>query len=184
MSRQEMKVIGLAGWSGSGKTTLIVQLIPALVQRGLKVSTMKHAHHAFDVDKPGKDSYEHRTAGATEVMIGSGKRWALMHELRDEAEPDSRSLMQYMTQVDLLIIEGWKAEGHEKIEIHRPAHGKPLIQPDDPKVVAVASDAELPGLPVPRLDLNDVEAIADFVVAHCGLTARAQPQKAQEGAAE
>jgi molybdopterin-guanine dinucleotide biosynthesis protein B len=176
---EEMKVIGLAGWSGSGKTTLIVQLIPALVRRGLKVSTMKHAHHAFDVDKPGKDSYEHRAAGATEVMIGSGKRWALMHELREEEEPGSRSLMRHMTQVDLLIIEGWKAEGHEKIEIHRPSHGKALIQPDDPKVVAVAADEDLPGLPVPRLDLNDVEAIADFIVAHCGLT-----ERAQKGAAE
>jgi molybdopterin-guanine dinucleotide biosynthesis protein B len=174
-----MKVIGLAGWSGSGKTTLIVQLIPALVRRGLRVSTMKHAHHAFDVDKPGKDSYEHRAAGATEVMIGSGRRWALMHELREEAEPDSVSLMRHMTQVDVLIIEGWKAEGHEKIEIHRPAHGKPLIQPDDPRVVAVASDEDLPGLPVPRLDLNDVEAIANFIVAHCGLTA-----KPRAGAAE
>ena len=179
-----MKIIGLAGWSGSGKTTLIVQLIPALVRRGLRVSTMKHAHHAFDVDKPGKDSYEHRAAGATEVMIGSGKRWALMHELREEAEPDSLSLMQHMTQVDLLIIEGWKAEGHEKIEIHRPAHGKALIQPDDPKVVAVACDAELPGLPVPRLDLNDVEAIADFIVAHCGLESKVRAERAQEGAAE
>ena len=171
-----MKVIGFAGWSGSGKTTLVTQLIPVLVGRGVTVSTMKHAHHAFDVDKPGKDSYQHRAAGATEVMIGSGKRWALMHELREEAEPDSLALMKHMSPVDLLIIEGWKKEGHEKIEIHRPAHGKPLIQPDDPKVVAVASDAELPGLPVPRLDLNDIEAIADFIVDHCGLAAKTAAQ--------
>ncbi|WP_299396513.1 molybdopterin-guanine dinucleotide biosynthesis protein B [Pelagibius sp.] len=171
-----MKVIGFAGWSGSGKTTLVTQLIPVLVRRGVTVSTMKHAHHAFDVDKPGKDSYQHRAAGATEVMIGSGKRWALMHELREEAEPDSLALMKHMSPVDLLIIEGWKKEGHEKIEIHRPAHGKPLIQPDDPKVVAVASDAELPGLPVPRLDLNDIEAIADFIVDHCGLAAKTAAQ--------
>ncbi len=171
-----MKVIGFAGWSGSGKTTLVTQLIPVLVGRGVTVSTMKHAHHAFDVDKPGKDSYQHRAAGATEVMIGSGKRWALMHELREEAEPDSVGLMKHMSPVDLLIIEGWKKEGHEKIEIHRPAHGKPLIQPDDPKVVAVASDADLPGLPVPRLDLNDIEAIADFIVDHCGLAAKTAAQ--------
>lgn len=184
MSAGSMKVVGLAGWSGSGKTTLVCKLIPALVRRGLKVSTMKHAHHAFDVDKPGKDSYEHRAAGATEVMIGSARRWALMHELRDEPEPDSRSLMQHMTQVDLLIIEGWKSEGHEKIEIHRPSHGKPLIQPDDPRVVAVASDDDLPGLPVPRLDLNDVEAIADFIIAHCGLEPKAGAERAQKGAAE
>ncbi|MEQ8355173.1 MAG: molybdopterin-guanine dinucleotide biosynthesis protein B [Kiloniellaceae bacterium] len=174
-----MKIIGLAGWSGSGKTTLIVQLIPALVGRGLRVSTMKHAHHAFDVDKPGKDSHQHRSAGATEVMIGSVRRWALMHELRDEPEPDSRRLMQHMTPVDLLIIEGWKAESHDKIEVHRPAHGKPLIQPGDPRVVAVASDAELPGLPVPRLDLNDVEAVADFIVAHCGLVGRCRAGAAE-----
>ena len=171
-----MKVIGFAGWSGSGKTTLVTQLIPVLVDRGVTVSTMKHAHHAFDVDKPGKDSYQHRAAGATEVMIGSGRRWALMHELREEAEPDSLALMKHMSPVDLLIIEGWKKEGHEKIEIHRPAHGKPLIQPDDPKVVAVASDADLPGLPVPRLDLNDIEAIADFIVEHCGLAAKTAAQ--------
>ena len=172
-----MKVIGLAGWSGSGKTTLVCQLIPALVRRGLKVSTMKHAHHAFDVDKPGKDSYQHREAGATEVMIGSGRRWALMHELREEEEPDSLALMQHMSPVDLLIIEGWKKEGHEKIEIHRPAHGKPLIQPEDPRIVAVASDQELPGLAVPRLDLNDVEAVADFIIAHCGLVDKAGAAK-------
>lgn len=184
MNGPAMKVIGLAGWSGSGKTTLVVQLIPALVRRGLKVSTMKHAHHAFDVDKPGKDSYEHRAAGATEVMIGSARRWALMHELRDGPEPDSVSLMRHMTPVDLLIIEGWKSEGHEKIEIHRPSHGQPLIQPDDPRVVAVASDEELPGLPVPRLDLNDVEAIADFIVAHCGLEPRTGAEKTRKGAAE
>ena len=177
--RGTMKVIGLAGWSGSGKTTLICKLIPSLIRRGLRVSTMKHAHHAFDVDKPGKDSYEHRAAGATEVMIGSARRWALMHELHDEAEPDSLSLMRHMTQVDLLIIEGWKSERHEKIEIHRPAHGKPLIQPDDPKIVAVASDEELPGLLVPRLDLNDAEAIADFIVAHCRLEVKPRPGAAE-----
>lgn len=171
-----MKVIGFAGWSGSGKTTLVTQLIPVLVGRGVTVSTMKHAHHAFDVDKPGKDSYQHRAAGATEVMIGSGRRWALMHELREEVEPDSLALMKHMSPVDLLIIEGWKKEGHEKIEIHRPAHGKPLIQPDDPRVVAVASDEDLPGLPVPRLDLNNIEAIADFIVEHCGLAAKTAAQ--------
>src|SRR3546814_20146867 len=108
---------------------------------------MKHAHHAFDVDKPGKDSYEPRAAGATEVMIGSGRRWALMHELRDEAEPDSVSLLRHMTQVDLLIIEGGKAQGHEKIEINRPSPGQPLTQPDVPRLVAVAPYLHLPGPP-------------------------------------
>ncbi len=175
-SDQGMRVLGLAGWSGSGKTTLVCKLIPALVRRGLRVSTMKHAHHSFDVDKPGKDSYEHRAAGATEVMVSSANRWALMHENRDAPEPDVATLKAHMTSVDLLIIEGFKRETHEKIEVYRPALGHPLLAAGDPKVVAIASDAPVPeaadlngGLPV--IDLNDIEALADFVVAHCGLQA-------------
>ena len=164
-----MKVFGLAGWSGSGKTTLVVRLIPALVARGLRVSTMKHAHHNFDVDKPGKDSYEHRQAGATEVLVTSGRRWALMHELRDAPEPAIEDLLPRMAAVDLLLIEGFKRQSHDKLEVHRPALGKPLLCPEDPKIVAVASDAPLPEVTLPRLDLDDIEAIADFVVAHCGL---------------
>src|SRR3546814_18076033 len=147
--RSRMKGIGLSGWSGSCKSSRVVQLIPALVLRGLRVSTMKHSHHAFDVDKPGKDSYEHRAAGAPEVMVGSARRWALMHELRDEAEPDSASLMRHMTPVDLLIIEGWKAEGHDTIEVHRPAHGQPPIQPQDSQIVAGSSDPRPPAPPGP-----------------------------------
>ncbi|MGQ0675797.1 MAG: molybdopterin-guanine dinucleotide biosynthesis protein B, partial [Rhodospirillales bacterium] len=127
----------------------------------------------FDVDQPGKDSYEHRRAGATEVMIGSARRWALLHELRGAAEPGPGELIAHMTPVDLLIIEGFKAHAHDKLEVHRPALGKPLICRDDPRVVAVASDAALPGLKVPRLDLNDAPAIADFVIRHCGLKAKA-----------
>lgn len=169
-----MEVFGLAGWSGSGKTTLMVRLIPALVRRGLRVSTLKHAHHNFDVDKPGKDSYEHRQAGATEVLISSGRRWALMHELRDTPEPSVEDLLPHMTQVDLLLIEGFKREAHDKLEVHRPAVGKPLLCPEDPQIVAVASDAPLPGVELPQLDLNDVEAIADFIVGHCGLAAAAR----------
>ncbi|MFQ5775822.1 MAG: molybdopterin-guanine dinucleotide biosynthesis protein B [Kiloniellaceae bacterium] len=169
-----MKVFGLAGWSGSGKTTLMRALIPALVDRGLRVSTMKHAHHAFDVDKPGKDSYEHRRAGASEVLISSANRWALMHELRGAPEPTTEELIRLMTPVDLLLIEGFKREAHDKLEVHRPALGKPLLCPHDPHVVAVASDAPLDGLGVPRLDLDDVDAIADFVVGHCGLAGRAR----------
>ncbi len=172
--------MGISGWSGSGKTTLLTSLLPELIGRGLTVSTIKHAHHGFDVDSPGKDSFEHRSAGAVEVMVTSGQRWALMHELRDEEEPDSTALMRQMTPVDLLIIEGWKKEGHEKIEIHRPSHGKPLIQPDDPQIVAVAADEDLPGLPVPRLDLNDIEAIADFIVEHCGLTKKAAARESAD----
>ena len=165
-----MKVFGLAGWSGSGKTTLVVRLIPALVGRGLRVSTMKHAHHNFDVDRPGKESYEHRAAGASEVLVTSGRRWALMHELREAPEPSVEALIGHMTPVDLLLIEGFKRQTHDKLEVHRPALGKPLLCTEDPHIVAVASDAPLSETGRPRLDLDDIEGIADFVVRHCGLT--------------
>jgi molybdopterin-guanine dinucleotide biosynthesis protein B len=164
-----MKVFGLAGWSGSGKTTLLVRLIPALVARGLSVSTIKHAHHGFDVDRPGKDSHSHRLAGAREVMVSSANRFALMHELRGAPEPTVEELVARMSPVDLLLIEGFKHHAHDKLEVHRPALGKPLLAPDDPRVVAVASDVPLGGLPVPRLPLDDIEAIAGFVVDRCGL---------------
>ena len=167
-----LKILGLAGWSGSGKTTLMRALIPALTGRGLRVSTLKHAHHAFDVDQPGKDSYEHRAAGATEVLVASAERWALMHELRGAPEPTTAQLIELMTPVDIVLIEGFKQEDHDKLEVHRPGLGKPLLCPDDPHIVAIASDAALDGLPVRRLDLNDVEAIADFVIDHCGLAGR------------
>jgi molybdopterin-guanine dinucleotide biosynthesis adapter protein len=165
-----MKIFGLAGWSGSGKTTLLVKLIPELVRRGITVSTLKHAHHAFDVDRPGKDSYEHRAAGASEVLISSANRFALMHELRGAPEPTVEDLVARLSPVDLVIIEGYKAHAHDKLEIHRPALGKPLLAAEDRHVIAVASDAPIPGLSVPLLDLNNVSAIADFIVAHCGLT--------------
>jgi molybdopterin-guanine dinucleotide biosynthesis protein B len=168
-----MRIIGLAGWSGSGKTTLIARLLPELVRRGLRVSTMKHAHHGFDVDQPGKDSYRHREAGATEVLVASQKRWALMHEHRSGEEPTAAQMMAQMTPVDLLIVEGFKREGHDKIEIHRRETGKPLIYPDDSHVVAVLSDEPLAGCPLPVIDIDDVAAVADFIVAHCGLQARA-----------
>lgn len=164
-----MKIFGLAGWSGSGKTTLLVRLIPALVARGIRVSTIKHAHHGFDVDQPGKDSYEHRRAGAHEVMVSSANRFALMHELRGAAEPSVEELVARMSPVDLLIIEGFKRHEHDKLEVHRPALGKTLLASEDPRVVAVASDADIPGLAVPRLDMNDVAAIAGFVIDHCRL---------------
>jgi molybdopterin-guanine dinucleotide biosynthesis protein B len=168
-----MKVFGLAGWSGAGKTTLVCALIPALTRCGLRVSTLKHAHHTFDIDTPGKDSYEHRQAGATEVMVASANRWAVVHELRGAAEPSSAQLIRRMTPVDLLLVEGYKRETHDKLEVHRPSLGKPLLCTGDPHVVAVASDAPLPELSIPRLDLNDVEAIAAFVIARCGLGGRA-----------
>lgn len=166
-----MKVMGLAGWSGSGKTTLMMRLLPELIGRGFSVSTMKHAHHSFDIDQPGKDSYVHRSAGATEVMVASANRWALMHENRGAPEPTAVELMRHMTPVDLLIIEGFKREPHPKLEIYRAANGKPLLHPEDPHIVAVASDAALPEVKLPVLPLDDIWAIADFVVAHCGLVA-------------
>jgi molybdopterin-guanine dinucleotide biosynthesis protein B len=166
-----MQVFGIAGWSGSGKTTLLKGLIPTLIARGLSVSSMKHAHHNFDIDQPGKDSYEHRVAGAREVMISSANRWALMHELKGDAEPSLDELIARMTPVDLLLVEGFKWEAHPKLEVHRPTVGKPLLQPDDPHIVAVASDTQLSGLGVPLFDLADIAGIADFVVRRCQLQA-------------
>lgn len=164
-----MRVFGLAGWSGSGKTTLIARLIPALLRRGVTVSTLKHAHHDFDVDQPGKDSYRHREGGAVEVMVASDRRWALMHELRGEAEPTLEQLFRHMTPVDIVLVEGFKRAPHPKIEVFRPALGKPLLAPEDAAIVAVASDAPLARLAVPYLPLDDIEAIASFVIAHCRL---------------
>lgn len=164
-----MRILGIAGWSGAGKTTLLAKLIPELTARGIRLSTLKHAHHGFDVDTPGKDSYVHRAAGATEVMVTSGKRWALMHELRDEAEPDVADLLRHMTPVDLLLIEGFKRQPHDKVEIFRGANGKPLLSASDPTYVAILSDAPLPDAHLPVIDLNDIGAIADFILAHCRL---------------
>ncbi|MBL8808286.1 MAG: molybdopterin-guanine dinucleotide biosynthesis protein B [Rhodospirillales bacterium] len=164
-----MRVFGLAGWSGSGKTTLASRLIPELVGRGIRVSTVKHAHHAFDVDQPGKDSYVHRMAGAREVIVSSANRFALMHELRGAPEPTLDELLARLSPVDLVLVEGFKRDRHEKLEIHRPAIGKPLLAPDDPNIVAVASDAALSGLRVPLLAIDDVAAIADFIVKRAGL---------------
>jgi molybdopterin-guanine dinucleotide biosynthesis protein B len=144
-----MKIFGLAGWSGSGKTTLAIKLIPALVERGVTVSTIKHAHHSFDIDHPGKDSYEHRQAGATEVMVTSGERWALMRELRGAAELSIEDLVARMSPVDLVLVEGFKREPHDKLEVFRAERGRrPLCR---------------------NLDLNDIGRIADFILAHCEL---------------
>jgi molybdopterin-guanine dinucleotide biosynthesis protein B len=161
-----MRIIGLAGWSGSGKTTLLTKVIPRLVERGLRVSTLKHAHHDFDIDQPGKDSHSHRVAGATEVLIGSERRWALMHELRGGEEPQLRALLQKLSPVDLVLIEGYKREPHPKLEVHRVAVGQPLLHPNDPSIVAIASDAPLPGVEIPLVHLDDVERIADMLIHH------------------
>jgi len=174
-----MRIFGLAGWSGSGKTTLVTRLLPELIRRGFAVSTMKHAHHGFDVDQPGKDSYAHRCAGATEVLVASANRWALMHEHRGAAEPTAAELIRQMTPVDLLLIEGFKREPHPKLEVYRQANGKPLLHPDDPCIVAVASDVDLPQAPLPVLAIDDIPGIADFIIGHCRLQSR-QPARGAE----
>ncbi|HWT96808.1 MAG TPA: molybdopterin-guanine dinucleotide biosynthesis protein B [Terriglobales bacterium] len=161
-----MRIIGLAGWSGSGKTTLITKLIPLLVARRLRVSTLKHAHHGFDLDQPGKDSFFHRAAGATEVIISSARRWAILHELREEPEWDLAALVKKISPVDLVLVEGFKRDKFPKLEIHRIANGKPLLHTEDPHIVAVASDSAVLAARVPVVDLNDIELIADLLLKH------------------
>src|SRR5438128_3001208 len=165
-----MRIIGLAGWSGSGKTTLLAKVIPRIVARGLKVSTLKHAHHGFDVDQPGKDSHTHRMAGASEGLVSSANRWALVHELRGQAEPVPGALLTKLSPVDLVVVEGYKAEPHPKLEVYRAAVGKPLLHPNDPAIVAIASDELLPAARIPVVDLDDVERIADILIRHAAPT--------------
>ena len=154
-----MKVFGFAGYSGSGKTTLIEQLIPRFVARGLRVSLIKHAHHAFDIDQPGKDSHRHREAGATEILLTSSNRWALMHELRGEPEPGLRDQLRLFSPCDLVLVEGYKSADIPKLEVHRPSTGKPLLHLNDPNIVAVASDSPIESS-LPVLDLNRLDDIA------------------------
>ena len=158
-----MKVFGFAGWSGSGKTTLIEQLIPRFARRGLRVSLIKHAHHTFDVDQPGKDSYRHRHAGASEILVTSSRRWVLMHELRGAHEPPFEDQVKRLSPCDLLLVEGFKFAPIPKLEVWRAETGEPLLHPNDPHIVAVASDAKVEAK-VPLLDLNDVDAIASFIL--------------------
>ena len=158
-----MKVFGFTGYSNSGKTTLIEQLIPRFTRQGLRISLIKHAHHQFDIDKPGKDSYRHRQAGASEVMLVSDQRWVLMHELREEPEPVLEDQLRLFSPCDLVLVEGYKFSGIPKIEVHRPANGKPLLYPQGLNIIAVASDVVFE-LPLPWLDLNDPEAVADFIL--------------------
>jgi len=158
-----MRVMGIAGWSGAGKTTLLSRLIPVLVGRGFSVSTIKHAHHHFDVDYPGKDSHTHRVAGAKEVLVSSVNRFALMHELRGEAEPSLAQLLSMLAPVDFVLVEGYKPEPHPKIEVHRVANGKPFLYPNDPTILALASDAAIADRNVTLLALENAEELADFV---------------------
>jgi molybdopterin-guanine dinucleotide biosynthesis adapter protein len=163
-----MKIFGFAGWSGSGKTTLVEKLIPRFVERGLRVSLIKHAHHSFDVDVPGKDSYRHRQAGATEILVTSSRRWVLMHELRGAQEPSFDEQVKRISPCDLLLVEGFKFAPIPKLEVWRKEPGEALLHPNDPHIVAVATDARIEtGLPL--LDLNDPAAIARFILKHLGL---------------
>lgn len=170
-----MKVFGIAGYSGSGKTTLLEKLIPQLTARGLKVSVIKHAHHGFDIDRPGKDSWRHREAGCSEVLLTSDQRWVLMHELRGEREPVLEEQIKMLSPCDLALVEGYKTNDLiPKLEVYRPAHGKPPIHPEHPNIVAVASDAKVE-TSVPVLDINDPDAIAQFIMDHLNLSVHDQP---------
>jgi len=167
-----MKTFGMIGWSGSGKTTLIIQLIPELIGRGYSVSSMKHTHHNFDIDKPGKDSYEHRVAGAKQVLITGTKRWALLNENRDQQESSIDDLLAKMDPVDLVLIEGFKKHPHKKMEVFRPSVERPLLALKDESVVAIATDEQVDGGGLPVIDLNNVAAVADFIIEFCGLEKR------------
>ena len=158
-----MKTFGFAGWSGSGKTTLIEKLIPRFVKRGLRVSLVKHAHHSFDVDHPGKDSYRHRVAGATEILVTSSRRWVLMHELRGAQEPSFEEQLKLISPCDLLLVEGFKFAPIPKLEVWRKETGEALLHPNDSHIVALATDAKVETR-LPRLELNDDEAIALFIL--------------------
>ena len=164
-----MRVYGVTGWMNSGKTVLMERLVADLTGRGLTVSTVKHAHHAFDVDQPGKDSHRHRSAGAAQVLVASRNRWALMSELRGAAEPELEALLARLDPVDLVLVEGYKRDRHPKIEVRRAATAQDLIAAGDATIEAVASDAPVPGLAIPVFDLDDVAAIAGFILARTGL---------------
>jgi molybdopterin-guanine dinucleotide biosynthesis protein B len=174
-----MRIIGLAGWSGSGKTTLVTNVIPVLVKRGLKVATVKHAHHEFDTDQPGKDSWLHRQAGASEVAIVSSRRWAIVHELDDEPEPPLGDILAKLSPVDLVIVEGFKRHPHPKLEVYRAMVGKPLLHPDDDCIVAIATDAPLPQAQVPVLMLGNVESIATMLQAEALPPDRIVPERSE-----
>ena len=163
-----MKIFGFAGYSGSGKTTLIERLLPLFAERGITVSLVKHAHHTFDIDQPGKDSYRHRKAGCTEVLVTSSRRWVLMHELRGAPEPALNEHVKRMSPCDLLLVEGFKREPIPKLEVYRAEVGEPLIHPYDQNIVAIASDTRL-NTSLPQFDLNAPASIAEFVLQKVGL---------------
>lgn len=164
-----MNVFGIVGWKNSGKTGLMERLVTEITARGYSVSTIKHAHHSFDVDHEGKDSHRHRVAGARQVLLASRNRWALMHELRDEQEPTLAELLTQISPVDLVLIEGYKRDSHAKIEAHRSETGQSLIASTDTTILAVASNTTHPDLTIPTLDLDDTKSIADLILKHAGL---------------
>jgi molybdopterin-guanine dinucleotide biosynthesis adapter protein len=161
----EASVLGIAGWSGAGKTALIVKLIPLLASRGVRVATLKHAHHAFDVDQPGKDSYEHRKAGACEVIVSSARRWVQMHEVGSGTEATLAQLLRRLSPCDLVLVEGFKTDRHPKLEVFRAPVGKPPLHPEDERIVAIASDQDFPEAGIPVVDINDIGAVAEMVLA-------------------
>ena len=163
-----MKIYGIVGWKNAGKTSLMERLVSEISGRGISVSTLKHAHHAFDVDQPGKDSYRHREAGAREVLVAGGARWALMSELRGEAEPQMMDLLSKLSPVDLVLIEGWKRDAHPKIEAWREETGRPMIAPEEPSIRALAVKGRVTS-DLPVFDLDDERAIADFILAEVEL---------------
>ncbi|ASM73255.1 MULTISPECIES: molybdopterin-guanine dinucleotide biosynthesis protein B [Roseobacteraceae] len=163
-----MRIFGVVGWKNAGKTGLMERLVTDITGRGFTVSTVKHAHHSFDVDHPGKDSHRHRIAGATEVLLASRHRFALMHEMRGADELPLSELLEKLSPVDLVLVEGYKRDAHPKVEAHRAETGNPLIAPDDPTIRAVASDSTV-DVSVPVFDLDDTAAIADFILAQVGL---------------
>ena len=164
-----MKFYGVTGWKNAGKTGLMERLVAEITARGLSVSTVKHAHHDTDVDQPGRDSFRHREAGASEVLLASPRRWALMHELRDAPEPPLAELLAKLSPVDLVLIEGYKREDHPKVEAFRAETGKPLLAERNATIRAVASDVPQPALALPCFDLDDTAAIADFILQEVGL---------------
>jgi molybdopterin-guanine dinucleotide biosynthesis adapter protein len=180
-----MKIVGLAGWSGAGKTSLLVDIIELLTVRGLRVSTVKHAHHGFDIDVPGKDSHRHREAGATEVLVSSGRRWALMHELRTEREPGLQHLLRQLSTVDLVIVEGFKREAHPKVEVHRTANGKPYLFPTLTDVRGLITDgARPPEWSGPMASLRDPAEAADLLLRSAAALAEvlARPARSERAA--
>lgn len=181
-SEAAVKVLGVTGWSGSGKTVLLTAMLPLFLARGLSVSTVKHAHHAFDLDQPGKDSWRHRAAGAREVLIGSARRWALLHELENEAEPGLEALLGRLSPVDLVLVEGFKAHPHPKLEIFRPSLGKAPLWPGRDDIVALACDAR-PAQPCdrPMLPLNEPVAVVDWACRHLGLAGGGAVPASQHG---